>query len=35
VFGTFVEGRAQSRHVRERAEEVRAYLEENLRRIST
>jgi len=30
VFGTFVEGRAQSRHVRERAEEVRAYLEENL-----
>jgi AraC-like DNA-binding protein len=32
VFGIFGDGDAQSRHVRERAEEVRVYLEENLTR---
>lgn len=32
MFGIFAEGDRQSRHVRERAEEIRAYLEENLTR---
>lgn len=30
MFGVFGDGDGQSRHVRERAEEVRAYLEDNL-----
>ena len=32
MFGIFGDGDAQSRHVRERADEVRAFLEENLTR---